>query len=84
MIELLFQHIHKAYGQLDLQELALADEVEDQIDEITELMTENHIRRLSQGICSANAGAQYLELASDAERAADHLINVGAAVRKII
>ena len=84
LIELLFQHIHKAYGQLDLQELALADEVEDQIDEITELMTENHIRRLSQGICSANAGAQYLELASDAERAADHLINVGAAVRKII
>lgn len=50
--------------------------VEDKVDELTKKMAENHISRLSRNQCSAEAGAQFLKLASDVERIGDHLINI--------
>ncbi|MBR4462944.1 MAG: Na/Pi cotransporter family protein [Erysipelotrichaceae bacterium] len=50
--------------------------VEDKVDELTKKMAENHIARLSRNQCSAEAGAQFLKLASDVERIGDHLINI--------
>ena len=37
----------------------------------------------AKGICNANAGAQYLELSSNTERIADHLINVAKTIRSL-
>ena len=82
MVEELFAHTMDAYRDGDREALALAEEIEDQIDLFTERMAENHVRRLTEGSCTPNAGAQYLELSSDAERVADHLINVAATIRK--
>lgn len=82
LVESLFQHVVKAYDKSDLKELSLADEVEDQVDAFTARMADNHVRRLTDGVCTPNAGAQYLELSSDAERVADHFINVAATIRK--
>ena len=82
LVESLFQHVVKAYDQSDLKELSLADEVEDQVDAFTARMADNHVRRLTDGVCTPNAGAQYLELSSNAERVADHFINVAATIRK--
>ena len=62
--------------------LELAEEIEEQIDLFTERMAENHVQRMTEGSCTPNAGAQYLELSSDAERVADHLINVAKTVRR--
>ena len=53
-----------------------AKAIEEQIDQLTGSMADKHIERLNAGICSANVGAQYLKLASDAERIGDHLINI--------
>lgn len=53
-----------------------AYKLEDQIDALTREMADSHIRRLNEGNCSANVGAQYLKLSSDAERIGDHLINI--------
>jgi len=50
--------------------------VEDKVDELTKKMAENHISRLSRNQCSAEAGAQFLKLASDVERIGDHLNNI--------
>lgn len=50
--------------------------VEDKVDDLTKKMAENHIKRLSKNQCSAEAGAQFLKLASDVERIGDHLINI--------
>ena len=52
------------------------------MDAFTARMADNHVRRLTDGVCTPNAGAQYLELSSDAERVADHLINVATTIRK--
>ena len=83
MIRELFDHAKRAYADVSRKALAKADEVEDQIDLFTEKMAENHVRRMTEGSCTPNAGAQYLELSSDAERVADHLINVAKTIKKL-
>ena len=46
-------------------------------------MEDNHIKRLSKGVCAPEVGAQYLSLSSNAERIADHLINVAKSIRSL-
>ena len=84
LIEELFSHIIYAYIHNDLKALERANEAEDEVDEVTAEMADNHIQRLSEGICTADVGAQYLSLSSDAERVADHFINVGKAIKQYI
>jgi len=50
--------------------------IEEKIDDLTQKMAKNHIKRLGKNQCSVEAGAQYLKLASDVERIGDHLINI--------
>jgi len=80
MIEDLFQKVMKAYVSVDLTALKDANEIEDQIDNVTKEMETNHIQRLDQGVCKPDIGAQYLSLTSNSERVADHLINVSKSI----
>ena len=79
-IEKLFENVIKAYTSKDQKALAEAYRIEDEVDRITARMEQNHITRLNEGICTAVVGAQYMSLASNSERIADHLINVGKMV----
>lgn len=82
LINELYDKIMKAYTDEDFDAFADADKIEDKIDEYTKYMETSHIARLSLGLCSPNAGAEYLSLSSNAERVADHLINVGKTIRR--
>lgn len=81
LIHDLYIKVMRAYDDEDLDALGEANLVEDQIDDFTKAMEDNHIRRLGEGVCTANVGAQYLSLSSNAERVADHLVNVGKTIR---
>lgn len=76
----LFQKVMKAYVNNDAASLDEANVIEDEIDDITETMGANHIERLRAGNCTPDVGAQYLSLASNSERVADHFINVGKSI----
>ena len=76
----LFQKVMKAYVNCDATSLDEANVIEDEIDDITETMGANHIERLRAGDCTPDVGAQYLSLASNSERVADHFINVGKSI----
>ena len=76
----LFQKVMKAYVNSDAASLDEANVIEDEIDDITETMGANHIERLRTGDCTPDVGAQYLSLASNSERVADHFINVGKSI----
>ncbi|MBQ2076134.1 MAG: Na/Pi cotransporter family protein, partial [Bacteroidales bacterium] len=84
LINELYDKIMKAYTDEDFDAFAEADKIEDKIDEYTKYMETSHIARLSLGLCSPNAGAEYLSLSSNAERVADHLINVGKTIRRLV
>lgn len=81
-IEKLFDRVIKAYAMKDKEALDEAYKVEDEVDRITSRMEENHIIRLNRGICTAIVGSQYMSLASNSERIADHLINMGKMVNQ--
>jgi phosphate:Na+ symporter len=44
-------------------------------------MESQHIQRLVAGQCTPQVGAEYISLAQNAERVADHFINVGKSIR---
>lgn len=78
----LFQKTMKAYVNSDIESVTEAENIEEDIDNITKYMADNHIERLNSGACSPDIGAQYLSLTSNAERVADHMINVAKTVRE--
>lgn len=79
----LYENAINAYIREDVSYLDAADVIEQQVDDFTKMMEDNHIRRLNEGICTPATGAQYLELSSDTERIADHLINVAKVIRSL-
>ena len=84
LIDDLYEQTVIAYANIDGKALDKAEEIEDKIDEFTEYMAVQHSKRLTDGSCTPNAGAQYLELCSDAERVADHLINVAETIKRLM
>ena len=79
-IENLFRSVMTAYIKNDLQALEETNRIEAEIDKITARMESNHILRLGEGICTPMVGAHYLSLSSNAERVADHLVNVAKTI----
>ena len=81
LINNLYQKVRELYIERKdvLQEAFI---IEDEIDDYTQKISENHVDRMDKGICSPDVGALYLELASNAERIGDHLVNVAKSTRK--
>lgn len=80
----LYTEIMQAYKHLDSDAMARANKIEDQVDVFTDIMEQKHIERLSSGVCNPQVGAEYISLAQNSERIADHLINVGKTIRDLV
>ena len=80
----LYAEVRKAYHSKDLEALKRANVIEEQIDDLTVEMERNHIQRLTEGSCSPAVGSEYLSLAQNSERVADHLINVGKTIKDLV
>ena len=80
LVNNLYDKVMDAYKNEDKKAYEEADKIEDLIDDYTDMMEENHIKRLAENICTPSVGAQYLSLSSNVERIADHLINVGKTI----
>lgn len=83
MIMELYNYSLEAYIKENLKALDKANDIEERIDDFTKKMEDFHIERLNQGVCSPEAGSQYLSLSSNTERIADHLINVAKSIRSL-
>lgn len=78
----LYNEVSEAYHNIDGEAMERAYVIEEDIDNLTEQMERNHIQRLVEGKCTPQVGAEYLSLAQNAERIADHLVNVGNTIRE--
>ena len=81
MVETLFGQAMRAYENEDESEVVNAGVTEMAISEQVAEMSANHAHRISEGKCSADAGANYLALVSDVERVGAHFYNVAKTVR---
>ncbi len=83
LISRLYDATMQAYHKMDMTSLGLANQIEDEVDQLTDEMERNHIQRLALGICKPQAGTEYISLAQNSERVADHLINVAKTIRDL-
>lgn len=84
LVKKLYGEVVAAYKNVDKKALAEAYKTEDTIDKVTESMTQRHVGRLSAGECTADVGAQYLSFSANAERVADHFINLANAIKPLL
>lgn len=80
-LETMFDLTVRIYEESDASLIPELYTHEQNADEMKILMGNNHISRLHKGVCTPEAGALYLSLASDCERIADHLTNVANTVK---
>ena len=59
------------------------ENLEDEIDNMTESYRTEHLARMQQGLCSEEACILYSELLTDFERIGDHILNIAQANVKI-
>ena len=83
LLHRLYDYAMEAYREESFEALDEANIIEDNIDDYTRQMEEGHIVRMEKGICTPSVGAQYLELSSNAERIADHMINIAKSIKSI-
>lgn len=84
LIMALYEKAMTAYTGNDKKALKSAYEIENKIDAVAEQMTQNHIKRLSDGECNAEVGTLYISFSANAERVADHFINVAKTIKSCI
>ena len=75
---LLILYINK-YG-LSSNKLIEIDRLEDEIDDMRSIMTEQHIERLENNECSPASSGVFINLVSNLERAGDHLSYIAHAI----
>ncbi len=68
---------------MSTDEIALCYKIldkEEEIDEMTEKLKDDHISRLNQGICNPYAGVIFLDLLTNIERVGDHASNIAQGI----
>ena len=83
LLHQLYDNAMEAYQDESLAALDQANVIEEEIDDYTQRMEEGHIARMEKAIPPPSVGAQYLELSSNAERIADHMINIAKSIRTL-
>lgn len=72
------------FTNVDLSLEEELDTKEEVVDKEKEVMAYKHISRMKEGICSAEAGALYLNMANDLERVADHMCNIADSIKSYV
>lgn len=83
MFTLTIETVEKAVKSLNLNDIELARNVaehEDLIDKMERKFRKNHIVRLNEGACSAQAGMVFVDIVSNLERIGDHAVNIAEAI----
>ena len=70
---------HTCMGNPKAHPLADIAAREQEVDDLVDLYENNHIKRLSAGLCSAEIGMFYVEALTDLERISDHALNIAEA-----
>lgn len=83
MFTLTIETVQKAIESLDKMDVKLARDVSEQeelIDNMERRFRKNHIVRLNEGHCSAQAGMVFVDIVSNLERIGDHAVNIAEAI----
>lgn len=77
----LYKFVTYVFSQSNLTYIPDVEREEDETDRMNEVMQKSHLTRMSDGLCSAEAGALFLQLAVSMERIGDHMHNIANSVK---
>ncbi|MBP2241636.1 phosphate:Na+ symporter [Cytobacillus eiseniae] len=83
MFELTISTVKESIHALDHKDRIAALDVvkkEEAIDKMERKLRKQHILRLNEGLCSAQAGIFYVDIVSNLERIGDHAVNIAEAI----
>jgi phosphate:Na+ symporter len=83
MFKLTISTVKESIHALDHKDRIAALDVvkkEEAIDKMERKLRKQHILRLNEGLCSAQAGIVYVDIVSNLERIGDHAVNIAEAV----
>lgn len=75
-----FRVATEIYDNAQFSRLDEITAMEEHIDDLKDLYTENHIKRLKQDKCNPRGGVIFNDLVTDLERCSDHAINIAFAI----
>jgi phosphate:Na+ symporter len=78
----LYHEAMRGFIDQDISRLNEVERLEQIIDDYKVALSDTHIRRLNERICTAQTGALFLSLVSNLERIADHIRNIFNSIRK--
>lgn len=79
-IEALYGFVTKTFGEITLEYMPDVEREEQATDDVCTEMQEEHLARMTEGTCSPEAGAVFLQLALNLERIGDHMHNIANSV----
>jgi phosphate:Na+ symporter len=65
----------------DVTKFDFVGRIEDEVDEMKRVFSDNHVARLIEGSCSVESGAYFYALIAGLERVADHLTNIAFSIK---
>ena len=80
-VKALYKLVEKTFEEIDLKYLPAVEAEEQATDDACRVMQDAHLRRMTEGRCTAEAGAVYLQLAINLERIGDHMNNIAQSIR---
>lgn len=79
LINTILDYTHDAFGKRDLSAARHIEPLEEVVDDMIGVLSDNHLKRLREGNCGVYAGTDFLDLLSETERISDICSNVGVA-----
>lgn len=79
LINTILDYTHEAFRKRDLPAARHIEPLEEVVDDMIGVLSDNHLKRLREGRCGVYAGTDFLDLLSEIERISDICSNVGVA-----
>lgn len=79
LIDRILDYAHDAFEKRDVSAARHIEPLEEVVDDMVNVLNENHMKRLREGACGVYAGTEFLNLLSEIERISDVCSNVGVA-----
>lgn len=77
----LYKHTCDVFANSNLKYMPDVEREEQETDRMNNVMQQSHLKRMTEGLCSAEAGALFLQLAICMERIGDHMHNIANSVK---
>ena len=71
----------EVYAKDDFDRLEDVNQLEERVDELQDILGENHLGRLKAGYCNSRSGVIFSDMISDLERCSDHAMNIALAIK---